>query len=105
MKLVRVLARLALLSLAAVAFVGLTNIYGGSLGQPSLTAHWKAVKAHRVSVPEISQVTDFLAACIVVAIYAIGGRLVFRLRLSAVSHSKGRLIRLDLSNASKVTAR
>jgi hypothetical protein len=96
MKLVRALSRLALLSLAAAAFVGLTAIYGGSVRLPLPNPHWTAVRGHRPSTPEASQFPEFAASGIVLAIFAVGGRVVLRLRLSPVSRSKGQPILLDL---------
>jgi hypothetical protein len=95
-KLVRVLSRLALLSLAAAAFVGLTGLYGGAVRPPLPNPSVQAEKRHRPSAPQVSLFPEFVGEAWVLAIYAVGGRLVFRLRLSRVSRSEGQPILLDL---------
>jgi hypothetical protein len=99
MKLVRVgvLSRIALLSLAAAAFVGLTVVYyGGSVRDHSPDRHWQAVRRHRPSAPQVSQFLEFVAAALGLALFAAGGRIVFRLRLSPASRSEGQPIMLGL---------
>ena len=96
MKFVRVLSRIALLSLAAAAFVGLTGIYGNSAQPPLPSPRWQAAHEHRPSAPQIDYFLEFVAEGMVVAVYAVAGRIVFRLRLSSVSRSKGQPILLDL---------
>jgi hypothetical protein len=95
-KLVRVLSRLALLSLAAAAFVGLTGIYGGSVRPPLPNPRWQAERRHRPSAPHVSQFPEFVGEGVVLALYAVAGRIVFRLRLSPASRSEGQPILLDL---------
>ena len=96
MKLVRVLPRLALLSLAASAFVGLTGIYGGLVRAPLPNPSWQAERRHRPSAPHVTLFPEFVGEGMVLALYAFGGRIVFRLRLSPVSRSEGQPISLDL---------
>ena len=95
-KVVRVLSRVALLSVVAAAFVGLTALYGGSVRIPLPNPSVQAEKLNRPSAPQVSRFPEFLGEAWVVAIYAVGGRLVFRLRLSRVSRSEGPPILLDL---------
>jgi hypothetical protein len=97
MKLVRVLSRLALLSLAAAGFVGLTGIYGDSVRPPLPNPRWQAVGQHRPSAPEVDQFPEFVAAGVELALFAVAGRMVFRLRLSPVSRSEGQPILLNLN--------
>ena len=85
MKFVRALSRILLLSLAAAAFAGLTDVYGTSLRPPPpgprfLAAHW-----HRPPAPNLGRFPEFLGAGLAMAVFAVGGRLVFRLRLSPAS--------------------
>jgi hypothetical protein len=101
MKLVQVLSRLALLSLAAAVFVGLTESYGGSIRISVPDPHSKAVRGHRPSAPKASQFPEFAAGGIALAIFGVGGRLVLRLRLSPVSPSKEQPILLDLHERPK----
>lgn len=100
MKVVRVLSRLALLSLVAAAFVELTDIYGRSvrhLPDPhSAGCSCRAVREHRPSAPEASEFPEFLEKSMAFAIYAVTGRVVFRLRLSPVSLSYRQPIVLNL---------
>jgi hypothetical protein len=95
-KLVRVLSRLALLSLAAAAFVGLTGIYGGSV-QPHLpNPRGQAVRRHRPSAPQVSRFPEFVGEGMLLAFFAVAGRIGLRLRLSPVSRSEGQPIMLGL---------
>ena len=96
MKLVRLSTRVALLSLAAAAFVGLTGIYGGSARPPLPNPRSQAERRHRPSMPQVSQFPEFVAGGVELAIYALAGRIVFRLRLSPVSRTEGQPIVLGL---------
>ena len=97
MKWIRVGSRICILSVAAAAFAGLTEIYGGSVQHPLPTPVWQQVeREHRPSAPDVSQFPEFVGECLVVATYAVGGRIVLRLRLSPVSPSKGQPILLAL---------
>jgi hypothetical protein len=95
-KLVRILSRLALLSVAAAAFVGLTEIYGGSGQAPMPDPSTQAERRHRPSAPHVNLFPEFIGEGMLLALYALGGRIVFRLRLSPVSRTEGRPISLDL---------
>jgi hypothetical protein len=96
MKFVRVLSRLALLSLVAAAFAALTGIYGGSVRPPLPNPEWRAGRQHRPSAPEIGKFPEFIGEGMIVAIFAVAGRIVFRLRLSPASRSEGQPILLGL---------
>jgi hypothetical protein len=100
MKLVRVLSRLALLSLAAAAFVALTKIYGDSapppLPYPGIE-RFQATHRHPPSAPNAARFPEFLRYSLAFAIFAVGGRLAFRLRLSPASPSDEQPILLGLS--------
>jgi hypothetical protein len=95
-KLARVLSRLALLSLAAAAFIGLTEIYGGSVRPPLPNPRWQAERRNRPSELQVSKVLEFFAGAMELALYALAGRIVFRLRLSPVSRHEGQPILLNL---------
>jgi hypothetical protein len=95
-KLVRVLSRLALLSLAAAAFVGLTRIYGGSVRLPVPDPNFQAERLHRPSAPQLGRFPEFVGDGMVLALFALAGRIIFRLRLSSVSRSDGQPILLKL---------
>jgi hypothetical protein len=94
----RVLSRLAILALAAAALVGLTGIYGGSRPPALPSANWQAERQHRPSAPQASDIQDVVGNCVVLAVFAFAGRVIFRLRLSPVSRSRSerQLIVLDL---------
>ena len=96
MKLVRLLSRLALLSLAAAAFVGLTGIYGGSVRPPLPNPLYRATHRHRPSAPQVSHFLEFVGAGLVLALFAVGGRIALRLRLSPAPRSEGQAILLGL---------
>src|SRR6187399_2841246 len=51
-KFLRLLSRLALLSLAAAIFVGLTGMYGGSVHPSVPTLIGQAAREHRLSAPQ-----------------------------------------------------
>ena len=96
MKWIRVLSRVALISLVAAAFVGLTGIYGGSRRPGLPSASWQEERGHRPSSPQIMYFPDVIGDSIVLAIFAFAGRIIFRLRLSPVSRNEGSLTLLGL---------
>jgi hypothetical protein len=93
MKTVRVLSRLAILSLAAAAFTLLTLLCSRFVHTPSPTPHWKL---HRSLGPKISELPELFGEGIVIAVCTVAGRLVFRLRLTPPSPTAGQLISLSL---------
>jgi len=97
-KLIRVLSRIALISLAAAAFVGLTVIIFGS-GHPVLPSPgWRAERGHRQSAPQRRYFfTEFAGEFVLVAVFAAMGRVIFRLRLSPASRNEGQPILLNLN--------
>ncbi len=95
MKFVRVLSRIIVLLVAAAGFAGLTAMYGGSAPPPTNPRLW-AWREHRPSAPDLGRFPELIGEGIVVAIYAAAGRLIFRLRLSPRSRSKGAPISLGL---------
>jgi hypothetical protein len=94
-KFVRVLSRIALLSLAAAALVGLTGIYGRS-ARSLPDPRWRAGRDHRPSTPEGSQFPEFVGEVFLLVFFAGIGRIVLRLRLSPVSRSAGQPLSLNL---------
>jgi len=96
LKLARLLSRIALLSLAAAAFVGLTEMFGASVRLDMPEPHSQAARAHRPLAPRISLFPEFIGQTMIVAIFAVGGRLVLRLRLSPAPRSEGQPISLGL---------
>ena len=96
MKFVRVLSRLALLLLAAAAFIGLTRIYGGSVRPPVPDPNFQTQRLHRPSAPKLNRLPEFVGDGMVLALFALAGRIIFRLRLSPVSRRDGQPILLNL---------
>ena len=97
MKLARtLLLRLALLSLAAGMFVGLTGLYGGSVRLSLPNAHSQAERRHRRSAPEFWKFDEFFAAAGMVALWDLAGRIMLRLRLSPAPRNEGQPILLGL---------
>ena len=96
MKSTRVLSQIALLSLAAAGFVKLTAIFSDSVRPPLPNPLWQAERRHRPSPPQVRYVSEFFGEGMLLAIYGVAGRLVFRLRLSPVSRAKEQPILLDL---------
>lgn len=103
MKFAQVLSRLALLSLAAAAFVVLTGIYGGSVRLPLPNPGSKAERQHRPSAPHLSEFPELIGEGILLIFYAVAGRIVLRLRLSPPSRSEGQPILLGLHQEAKTT--
>ena len=77
MRFIRVLSRLALLSLIAAAFAGLTGIYGGSVQSPLPDPQWRAGRDHRPSAPEVRLFPEFVGEGIIVASSLWGDALYF----------------------------
>ena len=98
MKLVRLILRLTVLLLAAASFIGLTLLYHRAC---SPDPQWWEGRAHRASAPDVSRIPEVVAEFIVVSIFAVGGRIVLRLRLSPASRSEGKPISLGLNKAAK----
>jgi hypothetical protein len=96
MKWIRVVSRVALISLAAAAFIGLTGIYGVSRRHGLPSASWQEERGHRPSAPQVMYFPDVIGDGIVLAIFAFAGRIIFRLRLSPVSRNEGPLMLLGL---------
>jgi hypothetical protein len=95
-KLVRVLSRIVLLSLAAGAFVGLTGLYGRSIRTPLPDPIGQAERQHRPSEPQVSQFPEFIGYFFLFVFWAGIGRMGLRLRLSPVSRSERQPISLNL---------
>ena len=91
-----VLPRLALLSLAAAAFIALAEMYVALTQPPVVSSHVQAARLHRRSEPQGGQFPELLGELMGLALLAAGGRIVFRLRLSGVPRSEGRLTSLNL---------
>jgi heme A synthase len=85
MKFVRVLSRLALLALAGAGFAVLTGIYGRSVHPPLSDPQWRTERGHRRSTPQVGRFPELIGEGLIVAIYAVIGRIVFRLRLFPAS--------------------
>jgi hypothetical protein len=87
MKVVRKLSRLVLLSLVATMFALLTSAYGKYVASPLPSQHWQP---HRSLTPKISELPEFIGEAMLIALCAVVGRVVFRLRLSPPSRRKHR---------------
>ena len=101
MKFARVLARIALLSLAACVFIELTVMYAGSLRPPFQNPRARAIRRHRPSEPQVSRFPSFLGEGMLLALMAVTGRIVFRLRLSPALRSEEGATWLDLERPSR----
>jgi hypothetical protein len=96
-KVVRVVSRLALLTLAAAAFAGLTGIYGSSVQVAAPSPRYREAHQHLPPAPQGSQFLEFLRAGLELAVFAVGGRLGLRLRLSSAPPGNGQPVVLGLS--------
>src|SRR5262249_9547405 len=95
-KLFRLLSRIALLSMVGAALAGLTGIFGDSVRTALPNPGWQAERRPRPSAPRVYKFTEFAGAIGELALFAVGGRIVLRLRLSAVPRSEGQPILLNL---------
>jgi hypothetical protein len=96
MKLVRVLWRIALISLTAAVFVGLTAIYGDSVRPPLPYPRFQAAHRHPPPTPNLGEFAELIASGIALTLFAAGGRIALRLRLNPASPSEERAILLGL---------
>jgi len=98
MKLARVLWRIAILLLAAAALVGLTRMYGNSLQYPLPSPRAREARLHQPSLPEdAGAFSEVLGGGVVVAVCALAGRIVFRLRLNPPPRNSDKLVSLGLA--------
>src|SRR5689334_20240557 len=81
----------------------LTGIYGDSVQPPLPNPEWRAGQQHRPSAPEVSLFPEVAGEGMIVAIFAVGGRIVLRLRLSPPSRSEGQPILLSLRQEAKIS--
>lgn len=103
MKVIRLLSRVAVLLLAAAAFVGLTQVYGNSTHPALPNAFWQAERQHEPSAPNIGYFSEFVGFGIFLAVCATAGRILFRLRLNPAPRGEGRPILLNLYQARRET--
>jgi hypothetical protein len=96
MKLTRAVTRIGILSLAAAVFVALTQGYARSVRVPSPGLGWLAERVCRPSAPDFGKFPEAVGAFVVLVIYAVGGRIVFRVRLAPTPRSESRAILLGL---------
>jgi hypothetical protein len=96
MKFTRILARIALVSLAAAVLAMLTASYGNSVPAPPRDLLGEIAREHRPASPDFTDSITILGQCVVLALYALIGRIVFRLRLSSPSRNEGKLEPLEL---------
>ena len=95
MRLVRLLSRIALLSLAAAAFAGLTGVYADSVRPDFPNPQAQAARRRRPSEPQIRQFPSLLGEGMLMALYAAAGRLAWR-HLPGLSRGEEQAIMLDL---------
>jgi hypothetical protein len=94
------MSRIVILSLAAAAFAGLTQIYVRSVPSPLPGPNLQEERLHRPFAPQVLLFPEPIADGMVVAIYALAGRLLFRLRLSPNPRREGQSISLNLRRLS-----
>ena len=97
MNVVRVLSRLALLSLAAAAIAGLTWFCGGFVRVTPPGARYQEYHRYPPRAPRGSEYPGLIRAVLEVALFAVGGRLALRMRLAPVPSSERQPILLDLN--------
>jgi hypothetical protein len=80
-------------------FVVLTKIYGDSAPPPSPYPGFRKFQAkhrHPPAAPNAAEFPEFIRYGLAFAIFAVGGRLAFRLRLNPVPPNDGQPILLSL---------
>jgi hypothetical protein len=102
-KFLRGLSRIAILSLAAAVFVGLTGMYGRSAHPPSPDRRSQAERLHRPPLPQAGYFLEFLSEGALLAVFAWAGRIAFRLRLNSISRREGQPIVLNLYGGRRET--
>ena len=102
MKLARVLWRIAILSLATAALVGLTRMYGNSVQYPLPSPRAREARLHQPSLPEAGEFPEVLGGGMVVAVCALAGRIIFRLRLNPPPRNSDKMVSLGLAKASSI---
>jgi len=95
-KFVHVLARIALVSVAAAALVGLTELYGHSVRVPLPYLVGQAERQHRASGPKVSEFPEFIGYVFLFVFWGVIGRTALRLRLSHASRGETQPISLGL---------
>jgi hypothetical protein len=77
----KLLGRIAMIALAAAIFVGLTGMYADSI-RPRGNRYGDTEWRRRPSEPRLRRLPNFLGQFVVIALIAVGGRTVLRLRLT-----------------------
>ncbi len=80
----RILARLAIIAVAAALFIGLTAVYASTIRPPAnRRGEYREFRdrRRRPAGPKLSALPNFLVEGSVVAMIAIAGRMALRLRL------------------------
>jgi hypothetical protein len=107
MKFVRLLSQIVVLLVASAVFIGLTSIYHSSLYSvlpeatiesigPGAFARYQYEKRHQPSAARIGYFSDFAAYGMLLTIFTLTGRILFRIRLNSPPRSEGKPILLDL---------
>jgi hypothetical protein len=95
-KFIRAISRIVILLLVAAAFVGLTRIYGDSVHPRLPGPRGRAERLHRPAAPQVGRLPEFLGASVLLAYFAVVGRVFLRLRLSPAPRNEGPPISLNL---------
>ncbi|HVY94466.1 MAG TPA: hypothetical protein VHA14_17010 [Bryobacteraceae bacterium] len=96
MKFARTLSRIVLISLAVAGFIMLTAKYGNSGPDPARDLLGEIAREHRPAWPDLDDAIAIPGQLVVLALYAVIGRIFFRLRLSPPSRNEGKLMPLKL---------
>jgi hypothetical protein len=95
MRLVRLMSRILILLLAATALIGLEEVYSRS-AYPLTNPRLDAERRHQPSAPEVGYISQFIGYALFLTMCALGGRLVFRMRLNPAPRTDGHPLLLDL---------
>jgi len=97
------LARIALLSMVAALFFWLTQVYAGSVRPPRFAGRYlRERRNNRPSEPQFGRFPSFFGEGLIVALIAVAGRIVFRLRLTPAPRNEDPMILLDVDRDHKI---
>jgi len=81
-KLARVVARIAMLMVAAAVFIGLTGIWANAIESRERSERRFGREVRRARWPQLRRLYSFAGDLVILAAIAAGGRLILRLRLT-----------------------
>jgi hypothetical protein len=87
-KLARVVARIAILAVAAALFIGLTGIWASAIESHERSERRFGRVVRRARWPQLRRLSSFAGELVIFAAIAAGGRMILRLRLTGRAAAK-----------------